>query len=53
MSPAIKINPSMALGAVVGSTGFFMVHGFNENILEETIFYLTMGNQFRHHDKPF
>lgn len=27
----IKINPSMALGAVVGSTGFFMVHGFKEN----------------------
>jgi hypothetical protein len=27
----IKINPIMALGAVVGSTGFFMVHGFKEN----------------------
>ncbi len=28
---SIKINPIMALGAVVGSTGFFMVHGFKEN----------------------
>ncbi|MEK7574978.1 MAG: DUF475 domain-containing protein [Patescibacteria group bacterium] len=27
----IKINPIMALGAVIGSTGFFMVHGFKEN----------------------
>jgi hypothetical protein len=28
---SIKINPVMALGAVIGSTGFFMVHGFKEN----------------------
>jgi hypothetical protein len=27
----IKLNPIMALGAVIGSTGFFMVHGFKEN----------------------
>jgi hypothetical protein len=27
----IRTNPVMALGAVVGSTGFFMVHGFKEN----------------------
>ncbi len=27
----IKVDPVMALGAVVGSTGFFMVHGFKEN----------------------
>lgn len=27
----IKVNPIMALGAVIGSTAFFMVHGFKEN----------------------
>ena len=28
---AIKINPIMAFGAVVGSTAFFITHGFKEN----------------------
>ena len=28
---AIKINPTMALGAVIGSSAFFLVHGFKEN----------------------
>ena len=28
---ALKINPLMAFGAVVGSTAFFIVHGFKEN----------------------
>ncbi|MBI2634113.1 DUF475 domain-containing protein [Candidatus Peregrinibacteria bacterium] len=28
---AIKINPVMAFGAVVGSTAFFITHGFKEN----------------------
>jgi hypothetical protein len=28
---AIKINPLMAFGAVVGSTAFFIIHGFKEN----------------------
>src|SRR3989338_5001629 len=28
---AIKINPFMAFGAVVGSTAFFITHGFKEN----------------------
>lgn len=28
---AIRINPLMALGAVVGSTAFFIIHGFREN----------------------
>jgi len=28
---AIKINPLMAFGAVVGSTTFFITHGFKEN----------------------
>ena len=28
---AIKINPYMAFGAVVGSTAFFVMHGFKQN----------------------
>lgn len=28
---ALKINPFMAFGAVVGSTAFFILHGFKEN----------------------
>ncbi|MFA6023737.1 MAG: DUF475 domain-containing protein [Candidatus Gracilibacteria bacterium] len=28
---SIKINPTMAFGAVVGSTAFFITHGFKEN----------------------
>ena len=28
---AIKVNPLMAFGAVVGSTAFFITHGFKEN----------------------
>ena len=28
---AIRINPMMAFGAVVGSTAFFITHGFKEN----------------------
>jgi uncharacterized protein len=28
---ALKINPMMAFGAVVGSTAFFITHGFKEN----------------------
>ncbi len=28
---ALKINPLMAFGAVVGSTAFFITHGFREN----------------------
>lgn len=31
----LKINPFMALGAVVGSTAFFITHGFKENAAEE------------------
>ncbi len=28
---ALKVNPMMAFGAVVGSTGFFITHGFKQN----------------------
>jgi hypothetical protein len=28
---ALKVNPTMAFGAVVGSTAFFITHGFKEN----------------------
>lgn len=31
---AIKVNPFMAFGAVVGSTAFFITHGFKENAEE-------------------
>lgn len=31
----LKTNPMMALGAVVGSTAFFITHGFKENAAEE------------------
>lgn len=31
----VKINPLMALGAVIGSTAFFITHGFKENAAEE------------------
>jgi hypothetical protein len=27
----LRVNPTMAFGAVVGSTGFFITHGFKEN----------------------
>lgn len=32
---SLKVNPFMALGAVVGSTAFFITHGFKENAAEE------------------
>ncbi|MBI2039490.1 DUF475 domain-containing protein [Candidatus Microgenomates bacterium] len=32
---ALKVNPLMAFGAVVGSTVFFIVHGFKENAAEQ------------------
>jgi hypothetical protein len=39
----IKVNPLIALGAVTGSTGFFIVSGFKQNA-EEKEKQLTMGN---------
>ena len=32
---ALKINPFMAFGAVVGSTAFFITHGFKQNAEEQ------------------
>lgn len=32
---ALKINPLMAFGAVVGSTAFFIIHGFKQNAEEQ------------------
>ena len=32
---ALKINPMMAFGAVVGSTAFFITHGFKQNAEQE------------------
>ena len=39
----IRVNPLIALGAVVGSTGFFIVSGFKQNA-EEKEKQLTSGN---------
>lgn len=41
---ALKTNPMMALGAVVGSTAFFITHGFKENAqhIEERL--MAKGN---------
>ncbi|VVC01415.1 Uncharacterised protein [uncultured archaeon] len=32
---ALQINPMMAFGAVVGSTAFFIIHGFKQNAAEQ------------------
>lgn len=32
---ALKVNPMMAFGAVVGSTAFFITHGFKQNAEEQ------------------
>ena len=32
---ALQVNPMMAFGAVVGSTAFFIVHGFRQNAEEQ------------------
>ncbi|EKD84636.1 MAG: hypothetical protein ACD_38C00184G0001 [uncultured bacterium] len=43
---ALKINPMMAFGAVVGSTAFFITHGFKENAkkAEEKLFSSTKSD---------
>src|SRR3989344_3660299 len=38
---ALKINPLMAFGAVVGSTAFFITHGFKENAQQAETSLLT------------
>lgn len=43
---ALKINPLMAFGAVVGSTAFFITHGFKENA-EKAEKSLLTGSQTR------
>ena len=43
---ALKINPLMAFGAVVGSTAFFITHGFKENA-EQAERNLLTGSQAR------
>lgn len=43
---ALKINPLMAFGAVIGSTAFFITHGFKENA-EQAEKGLLVGNQAR------
>ncbi len=41
---ALKINRLMAFGAVVGSTAFFITHGFKENSEQADKSLLTNGN---------
>ncbi len=41
---AIKVNPLMAFGAVVGSTAFFITHGFKQNA-EEAEKRMLEGNE--------
>ncbi len=41
---AIKLNPNMALGAVIGSTAFFVTHGFKQSA-EESEKKLLTGNK--------
>lgn len=43
---SIKTNPAMAMGAVIGSTAFFMVHGFKENAESVERQMLSGGVQF-------
>ncbi len=44
---ALQQNPLMAFGAVVGSTAFFIVHGFKENAakMEERLLHQTDGQK--------
>lgn len=42
---SIKIEPLMAFGAVVGSTAFFITHGFKENAKESEERLLKKGGQ--------
>ncbi|MDO8577209.1 MAG: DUF475 domain-containing protein [Candidatus Daviesbacteria bacterium] len=43
---ALKINPFMAFGAVIGSTAFFITHGFKENA-EQAEKSLLTGSKIR------
>jgi len=41
---SLKINPMIAFGAVVGSTGFFITHGFKQNAEKAEQSLLQKGN---------
>lgn len=41
---SLRVNPMMALGAVVGSTAFFITHGFKQNAEQSEQKLLTKGN---------
>lgn len=41
---SLKVNPTMAFGAVVGSTAFFITHGFKENAEKAEAQMLQKGN---------
>jgi hypothetical protein len=41
---SLKVNPLMAFGAVVGSTGFFITHGFKQNAEKAEKSLMQKGN---------
>lgn len=50
---ALKVNPLMAMGAVVGSTLFFITHGFRENAEEQEKKLLKSGGSMSDISKIF
>lgn len=50
---ALKVNPMMALGAVVGSTLFFITHGFKENAEAEEQALAKQGGELSDASKVF
>ena len=50
---ALKVNPLMAMGAVVGSTLFFITHGFRENAEEQEKKLLKSGGSMSDVSKIF
>lgn len=50
---ALKVNPFMAFGAVVGSTAFFITHGFRENAEQQEQKLLGKGGELSDTSKVF
>ena len=50
---ALKLNPLMAFGAVIGSTLFFITHGFRENAEREERVLVNKGGELSDISKVF
>lgn len=50
---ALNVNPAMAFGAVVGSTAFFITHGFRENAEKQEERLITRGGNLSDASKVF